>query len=70
MMMVMNLLGGEFYAPLSFFSFHNFLLVYIAWQKQAMLSLIVFSVNLVCKKELNLMLRVSMTSSQGAVGLS
>ena len=30
----------------------------------------VFSVNLVCKKELNLMLKVSGTSSQGAVGLS
>ena len=28
----------------------------------------VFSVNLVCKKELNLMLKVSETSSQGAVG--
>ena len=28
----------------------------------------VFSVNLVCKKELNLMLKVSKTSSQGAVG--
>ena len=30
----------------------------------------VFSVNRVCKKELNLMLKVSETSSQGAVGLS
>ena len=30
----------------------------------------VFSVNLACKKELNLMLKVSETSSQGAVGLS
>ena len=30
--------------------------------------LIVFSVNLVYKKELNLMLKVSVTSSQGAVG--
>ena len=29
----------------------------------------VFSVNLVCKKKLNLMLKVSETSSQGAVGL-
>ena len=29
---------------------------------------IVFSVNLVCKKELNLMQKVSETSSQGAVG--
>ena len=29
---------------------------------------IVFSVNLVCKKELNLMLKVSETSCQGAVG--
>ena len=28
----------------------------------------VFSVNLVCKKELNLMLKVSKTSSQGAMG--
>ena len=28
----------------------------------------VFSVNLVCKKELNLVLKVSETSSQGAVG--
>ena len=28
----------------------------------------VFSVNLVCTKELNLMLKVSKTSSQGAVG--
>ena len=28
----------------------------------------VFSVNLVCKKELNLMLKVSETSSQGAMG--
>ena len=28
----------------------------------------VFSVNLVCKKELNLMLKVSETSNQGAVG--
>ena len=28
----------------------------------------VFSVNLVCKKELNLMLKVSETSGQGAVG--
>ena len=28
----------------------------------------VFSVNLVCKKELNLMLKVWVTSSQGAVG--
>ena len=28
----------------------------------------VFTVNLVCKKELNLMLKVSETSSQGAVG--
>ena len=34
------------------------------------LLLIVFSVNLVCKKELNLILKVSETSSQGAVGLS
>ena len=30
----------------------------------------VFSVILVCKKELNLMLKVSETSSQGAVALS
>ena len=30
--------------------------------------ILVFSVNLVCKKELNLMLKVSETSSQGAVG--
>ena len=29
---------------------------------------IVFSVNLVCKKELNIMLKVSKTSSQGVVG--
>ena len=29
---------------------------------------IVFSVNLICEKELNLMLKVSDTSSQGAVG--
>ena len=29
---------------------------------------IVFSVNLVCKKELNLLLKVSEDSSQGAVG--
>ena len=29
----------------------------------------VFSVNLVCKKELNLMLKVSKASSQGEVGL-
>ena len=28
----------------------------------------VFSVNLVCKKELNLMLKVSETSSKGVVG--
>ena len=28
----------------------------------------VFSVKLVCKKELNLMLKVRVTSSQGAVG--
>ena len=33
-----------------------------------LLILCVFSVNLVCKKELNLMLKVSETSSQGAVG--
>ena len=32
--------------------------------------LTVFSVNLVCKKELNLMLKASKTSSQGAVGLN
>ena len=31
---------------------------------------ICFSVNLVCEKELNLTLKVSETSSQGAVGLS
>ena len=31
---------------------------------------IVFSVNLVNKKELNLMLKVSVSSSQGAEGLS
>ena len=30
----------------------------------------VFSANIVSKKELNLMLKVSETSSQGAVGLS
>ena len=29
---------------------------------------VVFSVNLVCKKELNLMLKMNETSSQGAVG--
>ena len=30
----------------------------------------VFSVDLVCKEEINLMQKVSLTSSQGAVGLS
>ena len=40
------------------------------WSYPFLLFTVVFSVNLVCKKELNLILKVSGTSSQGAVGLS
>ena len=50
------------------FSFVVFNLNYFETQLSINPMIFVFSVNLVCKKELNLMLKVSKTSSQAAVG--